>query len=49
LGALFGLGGLFGTYVGARLQRYLPERRIRLLLGILIAGLALSYIGQFFL
>lgn len=49
LGALFGVGGLFGTYVGARLQRRLPERGIRLLLGILIGGLALSYIGQYFL
>jgi len=48
LGALFGVGGLAGTYCGARLQKYLPERWIRLGLGLLITGLALSYIGQFF-
>jgi len=48
LGALFGVGGLAGTYCGARLQKYLPERCIRLGLGLLITGLALSYIWQFF-
>jgi len=49
LGALFGIGGLAGTYVGARLQKFLPERLIRLGLGLLLAGLSLSYVGQFFL
>jgi uncharacterized membrane protein YfcA len=49
LGTLFGMGGLAGTFVGARLQKYLPERLIRLLLGLLVTGLALSYILQFFL
>jgi len=48
LGALFGVGGLAGTYCGARLQKYLPERWIRLGLGLLITGLALSYVRQFF-
>ncbi len=48
LGALFGVGGLCGTYCGARLQKHLPERWIRLALGVLITGLALSYISQFF-
>ena len=47
LGALFGVGGLAGTYVGARLQKYLPERWIRLLLGLLVTGVALNYIRQF--
>lgn len=44
LGALFGLGGLAGTYIGARLQRFLPERWIRLFLAVLITSLAVSYI-----
>ncbi len=48
LGALFGLGGLAGTFLGARLQKHLPERWIRLFLGILVTGLALNYIRQFF-
>lgn len=47
LGVLFGVGGLAGTFVGARLQKYLPESWIRLFLGILVAGLALNYIRQF--
>lgn len=44
LGALFGIGGLAGTYFGARLQKFLPDRIIRLILGLLVTGLALSYI-----
>jgi uncharacterized membrane protein YfcA len=49
LGALFGIGGLAGTFVGARLQKHLPERWIRLLLGLLVMAIAASYILQFFL
>jgi uncharacterized membrane protein YfcA len=44
LGALFGLGGLAGTYTGARLQRHLPERWIRLILGGLVSALGLAYL-----
>ena len=47
LGALFGIGGLAGTFVGARLQKYLPELWIRLLLGVLVTGVAVNYIRQF--
>ena len=49
LGALFGVGGLFGTYVGARIQRYLPERWIRLFLAFLVTGVGLNYVVQFLL
>jgi uncharacterized membrane protein YfcA len=48
LGALFGVGGLAGTYVGARMQKFPPERWIRLLLGLLLTGLALAYVAQYF-
>jgi len=48
LGALFGVGGLFGTYFGARLQKHLPERAIRALLGVLVTFVATRYIWQFF-
>lgn len=48
LGALFGVGGLFGTYVGARLQKHLPEKWIRHFLGVVVTGLAAGYIRQFF-
>jgi len=49
LGALFGAGGLLGTYFGAYLQKYLPERLIRGVLGSLVTFLAVSYIIQFFM
>ncbi len=48
LGLLLGAGGLMGSYLGARLQKHLPERWIRLFLGLLILGLALGYIAGFF-
>lgn len=48
LGLLFGLGGLAGMNLGARLQKYMPERAIRLLLGLLVTGVAVRYIWQFF-
>ncbi|BAF58808.1 hypothetical membrane protein [Pelotomaculum thermopropionicum SI] len=48
LGALFGAGGLFGTYLGAWLQKFLPERFIRGTLGALVTFLAAQYILQFF-
>ncbi len=47
LGTLFGLGGLAGTFVGARLQKYLPELWIRLVLGVCVTLVAIRYITQF--
>lgn len=49
LGALFGAGGLLGTYTGARLQKHVPENGLRLLLGLVATGLGLAYAAQFFL
>lgn len=49
LGALFGVGGLLGTYFGARVQRYLPERWIRLSLGIIVTGVGVGYVAGFFI
>ncbi len=46
LGALFGLGGLLGGYVGARLQRFLPEFWIKAALGFLISALAADYVAS---
>ena len=48
LGLLFGAGGLIGSYSGARLQKHLPERWIRLFLGVVVTALAGGYIRQFF-
>jgi uncharacterized membrane protein YfcA len=49
LGVLFGVGGLAGSYCGARLQKRIPERWIRLLLGLLVTSLALRYVTQFWM
>ncbi|MEU6075788.1 sulfite exporter TauE/SafE family protein [Micromonospora sp. NPDC047074] len=46
LGLLCGLGGLVGGYVGARLQPYLPETGLRLLLGVLAALVGVLYTVQ---
>lgn len=48
LGFLFGIGGFAGMYIGARLQKYLPQKFIKPMLGIMIASLAIWYITQFF-
>ena len=46
LGALFGFGGFFQMYAGARLQKYVPQKFIKLMLGILITFLAVRYVCQ---
>lgn len=48
LGFLFGTGGFVGMYLGARLQKFVPQRFIKLMLGGLIVFVALKYIIQFF-
>ena len=47
LGALFGLGGFAGMYIGARLQKFFSAKIIRIGLGVVISGLALRYIVGF--
>ncbi|MGD9077693.1 MAG: sulfite exporter TauE/SafE family protein [Desulfobacterales bacterium] len=47
LGILFGLGGLGGMYLGARLQKYAPERWIKLMLGGIIIVVASKYILRY--
>src|SRR5215211_2762320 len=44
LGLTLGVGGLAGTYAGARLQKHVPDRLIRGVLGTLVTLLALRYI-----
>ena len=48
LGALFGAGGFLGMYCGARVQKYMPAKIIKLILGIVIFFLALRYISNIF-
>jgi uncharacterized membrane protein YfcA len=44
LGAFLGAGGFAGSYCGARLQRRLPERNLRRLLGAIACLVAVRYI-----
>ena len=48
LGILFGAGGLLGMYLGAKMQKYAPEKWIKLMLGVVIVILAAKYILKFF-
>ncbi|MEW6001442.1 MAG: sulfite exporter TauE/SafE family protein [Nitrospirota bacterium] len=48
LGFLFGSGGFVGIYLGARFQKFVSQKVIKLMLGIIIIFLALRYITQFF-
>jgi len=48
LGILFGAGGLVGMYCGARMQKYVSQRWIKLMLGAVIISVASNYILRFF-
>ncbi|MGE5259122.1 MAG: sulfite exporter TauE/SafE family protein [Hyphomicrobiales bacterium] len=48
LGFLFGIGGFVGMYVGARLQKFVPQKLIKAMLGLIIVFLAGQYILQYF-
>jgi len=48
LGALFGLGGLLGGYLGARTQKYIPERPIKWGLFAVVTLVALRYLSLLF-
>jgi uncharacterized membrane protein YfcA len=48
LGILFGAGGFAGMYIGARLQKFVPQQLIKTILGIIIIFLSIRYILQFF-
>lgn len=49
LGFLFGAGGFVGIYLGARFQKFVPQKLIKLVLGIVIVSLSLRYILQYFI
>ena len=48
LGALFGIGGFFGMYLGARTQKYVPARAIKSILCCSVLFVALRYIVGYF-
>ncbi|MEE4263940.1 MAG: sulfite exporter TauE/SafE family protein [Desulfobacteraceae bacterium] len=47
MGVLFGFGGLFGMYLGARTQRFVPARVIKSILCGCVLFVALRYITEF--
>ena len=49
LGLSFGAGGFLGTYVGARLQRFIPAGGIKLILLLGILYISIKYIAGFFI
>jgi len=49
LGFLFGAGGFLGMYCGARLQKFVPQKLIKVTLALLILFVAGRYIAQYFL
>lgn len=48
LGALFGIGGFFGMYLGARTQKFIPARIIKGILCFCVLFVSLRYIVGFF-
>ncbi|MFC1639892.1 sulfite exporter TauE/SafE family protein [Gemmatimonadota bacterium] len=49
LGALFGVGGLVGMYLGARAQRFFPSAWLKLMLGLIVLIVAARYVGGYLL
>jgi hypothetical protein len=43
-GLLLGLGGVVGSFLGARLQPRVPETALRIVLGVAVLGLGLYYV-----
>ena len=48
LGMLFGAGGFFGMYLGAKMQKFVPQSGLKILIGSVMALLAVRYIAQYF-
>jgi len=49
LGLSMGIGGLLGIYLGARLQKFLPEKLIKVILIISVGIVSIRYISSFFI
>ncbi|MCX6641693.1 MAG: sulfite exporter TauE/SafE family protein [bacterium] len=48
LGALFGIGGAAGIYVGARLQKHVPAVVIKMMIAVALLFISINYVVQFF-
>jgi len=49
LGGLFGIGGMAGIYVGARLQKHMPARFIKVIIALCLLFVSGKYVIGFFL
>ncbi len=49
LGALFGVGGVAGMYLGARTQKFVPAVWLKLMLGLIVLVVAVRYLAGYFL
>lgn len=48
LGILYGIGGMWGMYLGARMQKFIPAKAIKWMLAAAIVFLAAKYVLDFF-
>ncbi|MFZ2199014.1 MAG: TSUP family transporter, partial [Thermodesulfovibrionales bacterium] len=48
LGILFGIGGFTGMYFGARAQKFVPQKAIKIIVTCVIVFFAIKYIVQYF-
>ena len=48
LGFILGLGGMCGMYLGARLQKYVSAKVIKIILAVIINFIAIRYIIEYF-
>jgi uncharacterized protein len=48
LGALLGIGGFLGMYLGARTQKFVPARVIKSILCVCVLFVAIRYIVGYF-
>lgn len=46
LGLIIGAGGMLGMYCGARLQKHVPARIIKIILACILLGTALRYLSE---
>jgi len=47
LGLSFGIGGMAGMYLGARTQRFVPATFLKIMLALIILGIAVPYLMQY--
>lgn len=48
LGILFGIGGFIGMYLGAKTQKFVPQKLIKIFVGTSVMAVAIMYIVQYF-